>query len=125
VSSLSDDGTPQSALVGMAVTPELEIVFDTLQTTRKFHNLVARPRCSLVIGWGEDQTVQYEGIASTPIGPELAAYQRLYFEAWPDGATRLHWPGIAYFVVRPRWIRYSDYNQSPPLIEEVSFPDSA
>jgi hypothetical protein len=31
------------------------------------------------------------------------------------------WPGITHFLVRPTWIRYSDYNPSPPLIEEVSF----
>ena len=125
VSSLSDDGTPQSALVGIAVSPELEIVFDTLQTTRKFHNLVARPRCSLVIGWDGEQTVQYEGLASTPTSPELEAYQSVYFAVWPECRAHLNWPGIAYFVVRPMWIRYSDYDQSPPLIEEVSFPDSA
>ena len=32
----------------------------------------------------------------------------------------MNWPGIAYFVVRPRWIRYSDYDQKPPIIEEVA-----
>jgi len=31
----------------------------------------------------------------------------------------MNWPDIAYFVVRPRWIRYSDYDQKPPIIEEV------
>jgi hypothetical protein len=31
------------------------------------------------------------------------------------------WPGIAYFVVRPRWIRYSDFAQKPPRIEEMVF----
>jgi hypothetical protein len=32
----------------------------------------------------------------------------------------LNWPDIAYFVVRPRWIRYSDYYQTPPVIEEAT-----
>lgn len=50
VSSLSATGTPQSALVGIAVTPELEIVFDALKSSRKSANLTARPACSLVIG---------------------------------------------------------------------------
>jgi len=29
-------------------------------------------------------------------------------------------PDIAYFVVRPRWIRYSDYDKRPPIIEEIA-----
>jgi hypothetical protein len=29
------------------------------------------------------------------------------------------WPGITWFVVRPTWIRYSDFDQRPPLIEEM------
>ena len=33
----------------------------------------------------------------------------------------MSWPGIVYFVVRPTWIRYSDYDQSPPLIHEFKF----
>jgi pyridoxine/pyridoxamine 5'-phosphate oxidase len=121
VSSTSSDGTPQSALVGIATTSELEIIFDTVQSSRKYLNLVARPACSFVVGWGGEQTVQFEGVASEPKGEELKRCQKTYFAVWPDGPDRMSWPGIAYFVVRPRWIRYSDFDQSPPLIEEITF----
>jgi pyridoxine/pyridoxamine 5'-phosphate oxidase len=122
VSSLSTGGVPQSALVGIAITPELEIVFDTVSSSRKYKNLAERPSCSFVVGWGGEKTVQYEGIAMEPTGAELRRYQEAYFSVWPDGLAHLSWPGIAYFVVRPTWVRYSDYDQSPPLIEEISFP---
>lgn len=122
VSSISPSGVPQSALVGIAVTLELEIVFDTVNSSRKYRNLTERPRCSFVVGWSGEQTVQYEGIAGELKSEELADYQKIYFEAWPDGPARMSWPGIAYFVVRPRWIRYSDFDQNPPLIEEIKFP---
>lgn len=125
VSSLSGTGTPQSALVGIAVTPALEIVFDTLKTSRKYPNLIQRPSCSLVIGWEGERTLQYEGTAFEPRPPELERYQQIYFAAWPDGPERMTWPHIAWLVVRPRWIRFSDYAQSPPLIEEVTFLDAA
>jgi hypothetical protein len=62
-----------------------------------------------------------EGAAFQPTGPDLVRYQQVYFAAWPDGPDRLNWPGIAYFVVRPRWIRYSDFDRRPPLIEEFTF----
>jgi pyridoxine/pyridoxamine 5'-phosphate oxidase len=119
VSSIGADGTPQSALVGIATTPDLEIVFDTVKSSRKYANLVARPRCSVVIGWSGEQTVQFEGDAEELTGDELERLRRVYFDAWPDGPTRLSWPGITYFVVRPRWIRYSDFAQNPPLIVEL------
>jgi len=114
-------GTPQSALVGIAVTPQLEIVFDTAKSSRKYPNLLAHPACTFVIGgWGtSEQTVQYEGAAEELKSPALGRrYQEIYFKAWPDGPARLSWPGIVYFVVRPTWIRYSDFDKNPQLIVE-------
>ncbi len=122
VSSVGEDGTPQSALVGIAVTPALEIIFDTVSSSRKYRNLVARPACAFVVGWAGEQTVQYEGVAELPVGAELKRFQDVYFAAWPDGVARMSWAGIAYFVVRPKWIRYSDFEQRPPLIEEMRLP---
>jgi hypothetical protein len=121
----SPQGAPRSALVGIAVTPELEIIFDTVSSSRKYGDLRANPAASFVIGLGDrstgEVTLQFEGQAFQPTGAELARYQQIYFAAWPDGPDRLSWPGIAYFVVRPKWMRYSDFDQRPPLIEELSF----
>ncbi len=121
LSSVAEAGTPQSALVGIAVTPTLEIVFDTVKSSRKYPNLIARPRCSFVIGCTSEQTVQYEGEATELQGPELKRCQDVYFRVWLDGPSRLTWQGIVYFVVRPKWIRYSDFDQKPPLIQEFTF----
>jgi len=123
LATIGPAGTPQSALVGIAVTQPLEIIFDTVKSSRKYPNLIARPACSLVIsGWGAgEQTVQYEGEAEELKSPELEQYQETYFKAWPDGPARMSWPGIVYFVVKPTWVRYSDYDQRPPLIREFAF----
>ena len=122
VSSLGRDGQPHSALVGIAVTPALEIIFDTLDTSRKYADLVQRPACSVVMGWDGEQTVQYEGSAERLAEAELLRCQAAYFSTWPEGRARSSWPHIAYFVIRPAWIRYSDYAQQPQLIEELRFP---
>ena len=119
VSSLSHSGVPQSALVGIAVTPELDIAFDTVKSSRKYANLIEDPRCSMVIGWDGEQTVQLEGLATQPTESELSRYREIYFAVWPECRAHLSWPGIVYFVVRPTWIRYSDFDQHPPLIEEM------
>jgi hypothetical protein len=121
ISSIESGGTPQSALVGVAITPDLEIVFDTLKTTRKYANLVARPSCSFVLWGNGEQTVQFEGITIEPQGAALDRYREAYFAVWPDGAARLSWPGLVHLVVQPRWIRASDFDQSPPRIEEMRF----
>jgi len=115
-------GAPQAAVVGIAVTDALEIIFDTLTTSRKYANICADPRVALVVGWDDEQTVQYEGIADLPTGHELDACKAAYFAAWPDGPARETWPDIAYVRVRPRWLRYSDFSKSPPQIEELTLP---
>lgn len=121
--TISPAGLPQSALVGIAITRRLEIVFDTVKSSRKYPNLIAWPACSFVIGgWGTgEQTVQFEGEAEELKPPELERYQETYFKAWPDGPARMSWPGIVYFAVRPTWIRYSDFDQNPPLIREFTY----
>ena len=121
--TIGPDGAPQSALVGIAVTEQLEILFDTVRGSRKYPNLIARPECSFVIGgWGaREQTVQYEGDAEELNPPDLERYREIYFETYPDGRARMNWTGITWFVVRPRWIRYSDFDQNPPLIQEFTF----
>jgi hypothetical protein len=121
--TIGPDDKPQSALMGIAITPQLEVIFDTVKSSRKYPNLIARPACSFVIGgWGTgEQTVQYEGEAVELKPPELERYQETYFKVWADGPARMTWPGIVYFVVRPKWIRYSDFDQSPPLVSEFTF----
>jgi len=119
--TVGESGLPQSALIGIAVSDQLEVVFDTVKSSRKYRNLVANPACSLAVGWSGADTVQYEGVAEELQASALDAYQQLYFSVWPDGPSRLAWPGIVYFVVRPSWIRYSDFGQAPPLIREFSF----
>lgn len=121
VSSTGPDGTPQSALVGIAVTPALEIIFDTLEQSRKAQNLCRNPACSMVIGWAGEITVQMEGLAARYQAADEFPSKEIYFQKWPECREHLKWPGITYFVVSPAWIRYSDYNRSPAGIVEFMF----
>ncbi len=113
--------TAQAAVVGIAVTDALEVVFDTLDSTRKVANLRGNPRLAFVIGgatFGDERTVQYEGVADEPTGRERDRIAAAYYRAWPDGPSRASWPGLTYVRVCPTWIRYSDFNQNPPLVVE-------
>ena len=116
--TVTPQGAPQAAVVGIVTTDAFELFFDTLGDTRKFANLRANPRIAFVIGWDDAQTAQYEGVADLPSGAELAALKQRYFAAFPDGPKREAWPGISYVRVRPKWIRYSDFRGDPPGIFE-------
>lgn len=119
VSSVAANGAPQSALVGIASSSRLEIVFDTLNSTRKYANLIQRPACSLVIGWSGEQTLQLDGVAEELKGDDLRRLQDVYFAQWPECREHTKWIGITYFVVHPHWIRFTDYDQTPPFIQEI------
>jgi hypothetical protein len=115
---------PQAAIIGIAVTDQFELVFDTLASSRKAANLRTNPRLALVIGgWidSDPRTVQYEGVADFPAGAELERLKQVYFAAFPDGPTRLSWPDITYVRVKPVWVRYSDFRSEPPAITERVF----
>ncbi len=126
--SLSAEGEPQGALVGYAVTPALQILFDTIRSSRKYRNLLAHPRASFTVGAGcathatelDERTVQFEGIAEELSGEALARLRPVYYHAWPDGSDREAWSEITWFVLHPLWIRYSDYSLS--LVQEWRFP---
>lgn len=119
------DGAPQAAVVGVAITDALEIVFDTLESTRKHANLRRDPRIALVIGWGDDATAQLEGVADFPEGDDLTRIRDAYFEVYPDGRDRLAWPGITHVRVQPTFIRLTDYTSNPPRIVELREADIA
>ncbi|HEV2490843.1 MAG TPA: pyridoxamine 5'-phosphate oxidase family protein [Candidatus Acidoferrales bacterium] len=131
LATLSPEGAPQAALLGVAVSDDLELVLDTLETTRKFRNIRRDPRVAFVFGkaggykFGEhdERTLQYEGLAEIPAGEELKRAQTLYFGLFPEGRERLKWPHITYIRARPTWIRFSDYNRNPPLIAELGGDD--
>jgi len=120
VSTTSATGAPEAALVNIAVTEDLELIFYALQGTRKCANLRRDPRVAVVIGWDDEKTLQYEGTADEPQNEELARLKKIYGALRPDAEFQMAWPGVTYFRVRPSWIRLSNYG-SPWSVEESVF----
>jgi len=113
-------GKPEAALMNIAVTPELEIIFETTDATRKFANLKTNSRVSIVVGWDGGETLQYDGVADEPEGRDQAEAQRLFLAAFPQKTSHQNWPGNRYFRVRPLWVRFSNYTP-PRKVEEFRF----
>jgi len=122
VSTINSACKPEAALVGIAVTENLEIIFDTIKASRKYQNILQNPQVAVVIGWDNETTVQYEGKA-TVLGDddEALRLKEIYFDAYPDGRDRAEtWQGLVHIKMTPEWLRYSNYNE-PVVIEEMVF----
>jgi PPOX class probable F420-dependent enzyme len=119
LATTSAGGHPQAAVVGIAITDNGDIVFDTTRTSRKFTNLSRQPRVALVIGfdWADEQTVQLEGTATEipPNDPAVAAY----YKQFPTGRDRAAWPDIVYVRIHPDWARHSDYRPETFGTQEI------
>ena len=120
IATTGRDGKPEAALMNIAVSAELEIVFETTDATRKFAHLKADPRVSFVIGWEGGETLQYDGVADEPEGRAFDEARRLFLSTFPQKTSHQNWPGNHYFRVRPLWVRFSDYNP-PRKVEEFRF----
>ncbi|HWA30151.1 MAG TPA: pyridoxamine 5'-phosphate oxidase family protein [Rhizomicrobium sp.] len=119
ISTVGTQGAPEAALITFAVSPELEIVFETLVTSRKYANLQDNPRAAFVAGGAGAKTIQIEGLIDEPAESDLDALKRLYYESCPQNLSHRDWPGMTYLRLRPRWIRFSDYGH-PWHVEEYS-----
>ncbi|AMN42969.1 pyridoxamine 5'-phosphate oxidase family protein [Rhodoplanes sp. Z2-YC6860] len=115
VSSIGDTGAPQSALVGIAVTPTHDVIFDTVSDSRKHRNLTGDRRASVLFAGPGEKTLQFDGTARSLSLVDVADehLREIYYAVWPDGRERLRWPNIAYWCVSPTWARYSDYEAGP------------
>jgi general stress protein 26 len=122
VSTINASGEPESALVGIAVSDRLDIIFDTVKSSRKYNNILQNSAISVVVGWDNETTIQYEGEAEI-LGDDASSdqYREIYYEAWPDGKERTAtWPGLVHIRITPKWIRYGNFNP-PVTIEEIKF----
>lgn len=119
ISTVGKDQKPESAVLEFGETDDLEIIFDCFSSSRKYKNLMTNKNVSLVIGWDENITVQYEGVAEELVGAEKEKYQKIYWIKNPKAERWSKQEGIAYFKVKPEWIRYSDLNEHPWKVFEV------
>ena len=122
LATVDKSNQPEAAVVEFGDTPDLEIIFDTLaETYRKYNNLQKNQSVALVIGWDDDITVQYEGTAKEIKGQEKDKYKEIYFAKNPETRKWDSNPDIRYFLVKPKWVRYSDYGSKPYKVIALKF----
>lgn len=120
VSTVNADGTPESALVAFSESSDLEITIGTFNDTRKFANILRNPHVACVIGT-TDQTLQLEGIARIANDEEIDHCRIQHTQKNPASAKYVHDPKQRFVIVKPTWLRYTDYGTDPDTIEERRF----
>lgn len=100
---------PESAVIAFTERDNLDIVFGTSNTSRKYKNILNNPHVSFVIGWdGAVGTVQYEGIAKELPIEESHEYSQAQVAKNPHSEKFVQRPDQRYFLVKPTWIRFVD-----------------
>ena len=120
IASTNDHDNPEAALVGYAMTSNLEIIIETLKSTRKYKNIVARPRVAIVLYLGDESTVQYEGEARV-LDDSETDFRNTYFSKNPEGKKWEATGDEVFFIIQPKWIRYANYAKNPREILEFNF----
>ena len=122
LSTVNTKGNPESALVGFSESDTFELLVGTTNSSRKYANIIANPNVSVAIGWNEGICVQYEGIARVLTqGKELERRLQNHFVKLPGAQQYRNQVEQCYIVLKPKWLRYTDTNQSPRYIQEIIF----
>ena len=117
VATVSPDGSPEAALVGVAALEDGTLIFNTPDAARKVANLRANSRVAVVIGTAGDVSVQVEGDAFIVEDEERQYYGRAYDRRFPG--SRALADGFLVIVVRPDWVRVYDAGQRPAVVREA------
>lgn len=118
VSTVNDAGSPESALVAFAETPELEIIFGTFNDTRKFRNIQEHSTISFVVG-GDNKSIQIEGRAHIADGSESQQCADILVSKNPRAARFVTEPRERFVLLRPTWIRFTNFGTKPETVFEL------
>ncbi len=114
ISTVSESGQPQSALIGFAEDESGSLYFQTKESSRKAANLQLSNKVSFVIGWDVASltTLQYQGNAERVTSEtEISAFKQRFIDKKSPAAQYLENPDVQFYKVTPTWLRYSNYKQ--------------
>jgi len=121
LATINNEGKPESSVIEFSEKNNLELIFDTFSSFRKYKNIKSNPEVAIVIGWDENITIQYEGTATELKDKELQESINLHINKLQDAKKFVGMEGIKFFKITPKWIRYTDISNEPWEIFEIKF----
>lgn len=119
VATVTPEGEPEAALVGITALDDGTLIFNVLPWARKLVNLRANTRVAVVVGTVGPVSVQFEGSAVVTEGESAGRYAEEFERLMPGSKSR--YEGYEVVVVRPDWLRVYDVSHKPPLVVEASW----
>lgn len=119
LATVTKDGVPQAATVGYSVDGDFNFLISTNKNTRKYQNLIENNKVALVVGFLGSKTVQLEGSAKELDITDKRVEEHL--TKLPGAVKFKIQPGQTYFLVRPIWLRFTDYSESQQIFEAKDF----
>lgn len=121
LATASSSAIPEASAVGISVMDNMQILFGTFNTSRKWENLQKNARVSLVIGWEHGKTIQYEGVAEELMETEKAEALKIHFANVPSFAKYVSDNQAILYRVKPESVKYSDHSQDPADVINLTF----
>jgi hypothetical protein len=119
ISTLGEDGAPQSAYLAITATGTGDLVFDAKPGSRKIANLRRDARIAVVIGGADGTTLQAEGRAEVLAGAESTAFGDEYLRTFPEYEDSVRGGGVVIVRVRLDWARFGDFRGAEGVVAEV------
>ncbi len=121
-----ENNKPEAACIAFAEKENLDIIFGTSSTSRKYQNLQRNQNVSFVIGWSDELgTIQYEGVATELSGEEAMEHGKVMADKNENARVFLTKKSQRYFLVKPTWIRLVDKIKQPEEKLEFDFTGKA
>jgi len=112
---------PEAAAIDFSETSKLEVVFTTLAFYRKYKNLNKNSKVAFVVGGEKGITLQYEGLARELSRGAFKKYHNRHVQKNPVEKKFAAMPEARFFIIKPAWLRYSDFTAKPNNIFEITF----
>jgi general stress protein 26 len=115
-------GLPQAATVGFwHDDTTMDILVGTHDASRKFANLEQNPAVALVVGFEGKETVQIEGVAKEVDQSKIVDKIEQFMAKVPAVRKYAEQPGQTYFLIKPTWLRHTNYAANPQVLETKDF----
>lgn len=117
---LDGQGLPETAFVAFSATAELNLVFGTSGTSRKFGRIQGATVGFNVTDRELRQTVQLQGKAREVAGGELTALEEGHYAKLGQASRRFKdLPDQHFFLITPTGLRFSDCLEDPWTVTQI------
>lgn len=107
---LDSDAQPDTAFISFSATKDLNIIFGTSDTSRKFTAVKARPNVAFNVTNKEHRyTVQLKGQVRELSLEELAPYEDAHYAKLGEASRKFKtMPDQHFFIIEPTYLKFTD-----------------